>query len=85
LHHKTYERLGEETDEDLELLCVTCHEKADKDRAEDGKRRSRAALYDAQLNGWASKKYGDDWYEYMDECDVAEEFDEWVESRSDYW
>lgn len=25
LHHKTYERLGEEELEDLELLCVMCH------------------------------------------------------------
>lgn len=25
LHHKTYERLWQEADEDLEILCVGCH------------------------------------------------------------
>ena len=27
VHHRTYERLGCERHEDLELLCVTCHDK----------------------------------------------------------
>lgn len=27
VHHRTYERLGCEKHEDLELLCVTCHDK----------------------------------------------------------
>jgi len=26
VHHRTYERLGEEHDDDLEVLCVGCHE-----------------------------------------------------------
>jgi hypothetical protein len=26
VHHKTYERLGDERDEDLEVLCARCHE-----------------------------------------------------------
>lgn len=26
LHHKTYERLGREELEDVELLCISCHE-----------------------------------------------------------
>lgn len=28
VHHKTYDRLGAEWDQDLEVLCVTCHEAA---------------------------------------------------------
>jgi hypothetical protein len=27
VHHKTYERLGREYDQDLEVLCETCHER----------------------------------------------------------
>jgi 5-methylcytosine-specific restriction endonuclease McrA len=27
LHHKTYARFGRERDEDLEILCRTCHDK----------------------------------------------------------
>lgn len=26
LHHKTYERLGHEELDDVELLCISCHE-----------------------------------------------------------
>jgi hypothetical protein len=26
VHHRTYERLGDERDEDLEVLCTRCHE-----------------------------------------------------------
>lgn len=25
VHHRTYERLGHERDDDLEVLCVACH------------------------------------------------------------
>ena len=28
VHHKTYETLGKEKDEDLQVLCVPCHEHA---------------------------------------------------------
>jgi 5-methylcytosine-specific restriction endonuclease McrA len=33
LHHKTYERLGRERDDDLELVCTACHPIADMQRA----------------------------------------------------
>jgi len=32
LHHKHYRTLGRERHEDLELLCVTCHVDADRER-----------------------------------------------------
>ena len=80
LHHKTYERLGRELDEDLELLCRKCHDKADETRAAIGRQRSSAALYEARLDGWASKKYGEDWRE-ADDGSIEEEFEEWCENR----
>ena len=40
VHHKTYERLGHELDEDLLIVCVpVCHDKADAQRAEFEARR----------------------------------------------
>lgn len=81
LHHLTYERLGAERDTDVQLLCDICHAKADVVRAEHGRQRARSALYRARLDGWARKKYGDDWADYRDEDVVAEMFDRWLESR----
>jgi phage terminase large subunit GpA-like protein len=78
LHHRTYERLGAERSEDVELLCHPCHEKADKERAVEGAHRSANALYWARVDGFARTKYGEDG-DYPD--DVSEEFDAWTERR----
>lgn len=82
LHHLTYERLGIEQDTDLELVCKPCHEAADAERAKKGSQKSRKALNNARLNGWASKKYGENWQDTHDPERVAEEFDEWRERNS---
>ena len=78
LHHRTYERLGAELDEDLELLCKICHAKADIDRAMRGRARSAEALADARLEGWAAAKYGDEWYKIIHADEVEDEFNEWL-------
>ncbi len=79
LHHKTYDRLGRERDSDLELLCEACHEQADAERAAFGRAKAENALYDARLEGWASRRYGEDWAERQDPDAIAEEFDEWLD------
>jgi hypothetical protein len=81
VHHRTYERLERERDSDLEILCEECHGKADIERASAGRAKSAAALYDARLDGWASKRYGEDWADNY--ADIAEEFDDWCEGRDD--
>jgi 5-methylcytosine-specific restriction endonuclease McrA len=81
LHHKTYERLGKERDEDLELVCSVCHVKADRERAEQGRRRAEDALYSSQFDGWASKVYGDDYESTVDEF-AHERFCDWQERKS---
>ena len=88
LHHKTYERLGRELTSDLELLCHSCHEAADEERAEAGRARSvnarAAAMYDAGLDTYATKKYGDDWQWSRwggDIDDIEEEYDRWLERK----
>ena len=82
LHHKTYERLGRELAADLVLLCSECHKVADVVRARRGRIRSAQALYDAGLNTYASKKYGDNyrWSERLEE-----EYDTWLERKREDW
>jgi 5-methylcytosine-specific restriction endonuclease McrA len=84
LHHKTYERLGRELPSDLELVCPECHPLADEERAEAGRLRSERARYNAGLNTYASKKYGEGWEAWMDPEAAEEEFDEWLESKAEY-
>lgn len=82
LHHRTYERLGEERDEDLEIVCSWCHGKADRERAAEGRRRAKDALHDAQFNGWATKVYGEDYGMFEDE-DMHDRFHEWQDRKED--
>jgi 5-methylcytosine-specific restriction endonuclease McrA len=84
LHHKTYERLGKELTSDLELLCFSCHRKADQIRAAAGRARSAAALFEAGLDTYAEKKYGEDWADHLDHENISDEFDEWLESKRDW-
>ena len=85
VHHKTYERLGNERLEDLIVLCTHCHEIEDERRATEAKQKSEQALDDAiwesGLNTFATKKYGEDWYMTRDYYDVAEEYAEWFEEK----
>jgi hypothetical protein len=85
LHHETYERLGAEFHFDLRLLCVPCHRRADVRRAA----RERRDLYRRRLDGWARKVHGDDWRDWLDPEDVAEEFEDFCalqdEGFSDPW
>jgi 5-methylcytosine-specific restriction endonuclease McrA len=81
LHHKTYERLGRESPSDLEVLCRSCHERADRERERHVVARSVRARFDAGLETFATKKYGEDWHQREDEERVAEEFEKWLEDR----
>ena len=77
VHHKTYARLGNEDKEDLVSLCRPCHAKADQERASETAGRA----WDARLDGWASKKYGEDWADYGDADEIEEEFGRWLEDQ----
>lgn len=75
VHHINYDRVGgRETDDDLKVLCFSCHQKADIARARGTDKRRKDGLYWARLNGFASRKYGDDWYYHYDEANVEIEF-----------
>jgi 5-methylcytosine-specific restriction endonuclease McrA len=76
VHHKHYETFGHEQPDDLEVLCIPCHDRADDLRRNRNHRR-------AAMNTYAEKKYGD----YCDSVDpelIAHEFDDWLERRSDF-
>jgi 5-methylcytosine-specific restriction endonuclease McrA len=77
VHHKHYKSLGQEKPEDLEVLCIPCHDEADVVR----RRRNH---WEAGLNTFATKKYGEDWASTGDWDLIAEEFDEWRERRENY-
>ena len=79
VHHKSYERLGCELPSDLEVLCRPCHKIADSQRAQATQER----VYHARLNGWATKKYGNDWDTWQDPDMVEEEFESWLEHKGE--
>lgn len=86
-HHLTYERLGFERDEDVEILCPACHPAADAERKRRDEIKAADARADAQyarrLDGWARKRYGDDWDTDYD-CDAVEDaFERWLDAHDD--
>jgi 5-methylcytosine-specific restriction endonuclease McrA len=87
VHHKTYDRLGNERLEDLIVLCTRCHEIEDERRAADAKERSANALADAifesGLDTYATKKYGEDWAMRRDCDEIADEYAQWLEEKQE--
>lgn len=79
VHHLSYDRLGQERPEDLEVVCEACHVVADKDREQETARRYE----NARLDGWATKVYGDNWQDRYDEDTVIAHFEDWLERRGD--
>jgi len=73
VHHKTYERLGHESPADLEVLCTDCHARADMERREQSARQRAFA--------WAARIHGQYWRDTLDEDDVVDEFEDWLERK----
>jgi hypothetical protein len=83
LHHKTYERFGEERSGDVEYLCKGCHRVADQER----RAQLPAAAWGARVDGWARAVYGDDWELGWGYEEVEERFLDWLDRRDgeDSW
>jgi hypothetical protein len=81
LHHKSYDRLGNERASDLELVCRACHQEADRERAAEGERRKREAIRVTAINTYATKRFGPDWRNHHDHEWVAAEFDRWLAKK----
>jgi 5-methylcytosine-specific restriction endonuclease McrA len=65
VHHITYDHVGDERLDELIVLCFPCHRIADAGRDNDTEERRIDAYYEARLNGFAARKYGNGWkFEY---------------------
>lgn len=84
VHHKTYDRFGFESLDDLIVVCRPCHEKKDKERERSVRHQNAEKLREAQFRGWAEKVYGYDW-EDEDQDELREEFSEWRQRKGDEW
>ena len=72
LHHDTYDRLGREIPSDLRLLCRDCHRAEDILRAQRGEQKASDAYHWACVNGFMTRRYGDDWEYMYDPCEASE-------------
>jgi hypothetical protein len=80
VHHKTYDRFGNERLDDLIALCRPCHDVVHAEK----KARLEEEHYERRVDAWARKVYGD--YGYGDGFgpdwdEVSEAFDDWLERR----
>src|SRR5215213_5125990 len=57
IHHTTYDNFKHELPEELESVCADCHPKADEQR----RAEVAAQAWWRRVDGWASKKYGENW------------------------
>ncbi len=81
VHHLHYKTLYHERLEDVEVLCVPCHDRAHKEKERLKVERS----YNNAFETWVVKRYGEDAFDYMDEELLWEEFDDWIEwKENDY-
>lgn len=77
VHHRHYNTLGHESLDDVEVLCVECHQTADDERRSTATRRS----WNARVDAWASKVYGGEWRSIVDPDIASEEFRDWLDER----
>lgn len=83
VHHLHYDTLGHESPSDLVVVCKSCHEKLDRKRAREGRRKSLEAYEEAGFQAWAEKVYGEGWAMYHEESEVWEAFLEWLEEKDE--
>lgn len=80
VHHRTYERLGHELPDDLEVLCRRHHKEADEER----KQETEDRIQFARVNGYMTKRYGENWQDCFDYDEAEERFEYWLE-RKEGW
>jgi 5-methylcytosine-specific restriction endonuclease McrA len=80
VHLITYERFGNESMSDLEILCTPCHETAHRKLEEKREAVGRERAYDKARDTYMTKKYGEQYY-LTDNPSRDEEFDEWKDNK----
>ena len=84
VHHLTYERLGDEPPEDLLVVCPACHEDEDKKRAERTAEAREERIWDARVEGYARKRWGEDWFLNHDWWEADEALSNWLDERDEW-
>jgi 5-methylcytosine-specific restriction endonuclease McrA len=69
VHHVHYRTLGNESLSDVKVVCVSCHRREDRSRE-----------IESGLDTYATKKYGNEWYQ-RDKESIEKEFDDWLEKK----
>jgi len=72
VHHLTYERLGNERDNDLVILCIPCHKKADAIREKQ--------VWQKRWMAWALKVHGKDWRKFKP-SELERQFIKWLKTK----
>jgi 5-methylcytosine-specific restriction endonuclease McrA len=81
VHHRTYERLENERETDLMVVCPPCHKIEDASRELATFSRRVQRRQSARVDAWATKKYGEGWEHRFNEDQVEEEFNEWLDRK----
>lgn len=76
-HHRNYQNLGNESDDDLGVLCKECHPAADAAR----KKRNEKVYEWKRLDGWAMKVYGKHWPETHSLGFVMTKYASWLKNK----
>jgi hypothetical protein len=79
VHHLHYETLWHETPDDLQALCPSCHDIADRERREHIEWLAADALEVAQFRRFCHRVYGD----VPPPLDAWDRFDNWIESKTE--
>ena len=79
VHHKNYDRLGKERMSDLEVLCKSCHDVADRKRVEIREERGKQRGHEKAMATYVSKKYGD---HAIGQPGMDEEFEAWLDRKN---
>ncbi len=84
VHHLTYDRLGKERNEDLQVVCRHCHDVADQERMQRVQAESANALWQARVDGWARAKYGENWLDCSAPGTIEDEFVDWLDRQEEH-
>lgn len=82
-HHVNYERLGEELQRDLLVLCEMCHDAEHRRLDAEREAQWEEDRYDARVVGYATKRWGEDWAAWHDWDEVYEQFEQFIERQGD--
>lgn len=78
VHHLTYEHFKHEKPGDLRALCPKCHQEADVLRVKAEAAKNYQKYWNARLDAWATKVYGEHWRDMNTEA-IDHHFRLWLE------